>query len=342
MTTFEDSGPLPRAVLEERAMVEACGARDIGAVFRLAKDAGVYYSRIARLCDMTASRVADYATGRLTVRRQAVLERVADGLRIPGRMLGLAVRPWEGERGGGGSLYIAGPEVIGPHPSCVDRAAVSQGSRAVIATNSRRTERILRVEALSGAVVETAREVDIDIDAEGRAVVGVRLAVRNLSERPLTRLHHEVWFERTAGRVDVRLLGGPGAAGRMRVEGLYGAGPLAKFTVRFLSPVAPGDSARMAYACVGGVFADRFYWRQTVSRPIERLSLRVRQRGVRRILGWSAVEEHRGGAETAVPVEASRANERMELRLNRHDLVPGQAVVLRWRIDDRAVNRGAS
>ncbi|MCO6740605.1 helix-turn-helix domain-containing protein, partial [Streptomyces sp. CHA15] len=70
--------------------------RDFGAVFRLVKArAGVYPSMIARRCDLTPSRVGEVMAGRRQLVRMDVVERIADGLRIPGHMLGLARRSWE-------------------------------------------------------------------------------------------------------------------------------------------------------------------------------------------------------------------------------------------------------
>jgi tetratricopeptide (TPR) repeat protein len=57
--------------------------------------AGIYPSRIAALCGMTPSRVGEIMAGRRGLAHIDVIERVADGLRIPGAMLGLAHRPWE-------------------------------------------------------------------------------------------------------------------------------------------------------------------------------------------------------------------------------------------------------
>ncbi|WUW12716.1 helix-turn-helix domain-containing protein [Streptomyces sp. NBC_01465] len=65
-------------------------------MFRLVKiKAGIYPSRIAALCGMTPSRVGEIMAGRRALAHIDVIERVADGLRIPGAMLGLAHRPWE-------------------------------------------------------------------------------------------------------------------------------------------------------------------------------------------------------------------------------------------------------
>ncbi|WP_436790745.1 hypothetical protein [Yinghuangia sp. YIM S10712] len=88
--------PLPPGLVHSADMRAAGARRDIGAIFRLAHaHADLSISRLAWLCDMTPSRVSAYAKGRARARDQQVIERVADGLRIPGAMLGLAPRPWE-------------------------------------------------------------------------------------------------------------------------------------------------------------------------------------------------------------------------------------------------------
>ncbi|MER7724097.1 helix-turn-helix domain-containing protein [Streptomyces sp. NPDC096323] len=87
---------LPADLLASAAWQEACRARDFARIFRLVKvKAGIYPSRIAALCGMTPSRVGEIMAGRRGLAHIDVIERVADGLRIPGAMLGLAHRPWE-------------------------------------------------------------------------------------------------------------------------------------------------------------------------------------------------------------------------------------------------------
>ncbi|GAA2260203.1 hypothetical protein GCM10010232_59020 [Streptomyces amakusaensis] len=77
-------------------MIEACRTRDFGRVFLLVRvRAGIYPSMVARRCDLTPSRVGEVIAGRRQLRHMDVVERIADGLRIPGHMLGLARRPWE-------------------------------------------------------------------------------------------------------------------------------------------------------------------------------------------------------------------------------------------------------
>jgi tetratricopeptide (TPR) repeat protein len=87
---------VPAHLLADRQFITACAERKIGTVFHLAKiRAGIYPAQIARLTGLQTSRVTEYiASGRIASSMD-VCERVADGLGIPGRMLGLADRPWE-------------------------------------------------------------------------------------------------------------------------------------------------------------------------------------------------------------------------------------------------------
>lgn len=87
---------LPAALLTAPDMVSACRTREFSTIFALVRRrAGIYPSRIAALCGMTPSRVGEIMAGKRKLAHIDVIERVADGLRIPGAMLGLAQRPWE-------------------------------------------------------------------------------------------------------------------------------------------------------------------------------------------------------------------------------------------------------
>ncbi|GAA2154623.1 hypothetical protein GCM10009760_53710 [Kitasatospora kazusensis] len=86
---------LPRALLADPEMITACRTRDFSAVFRLLKHAGIYPSLIARACDLTPSRVGEVIAGKRRIEKIDLVERVADGLHLPGHMLGLAARSWE-------------------------------------------------------------------------------------------------------------------------------------------------------------------------------------------------------------------------------------------------------
>ncbi|MGP4001459.1 hypothetical protein [Streptomyces sp. 8N706] len=87
---------LPARLLTHPDMVSACRDRDFSAIFRLMKrHAGIYPAMIARRCSMTPSRVGEVVSGQRQIKDMSVIERVSDGLRIPGQMLGLARRSWE-------------------------------------------------------------------------------------------------------------------------------------------------------------------------------------------------------------------------------------------------------
>ncbi|WP_406171200.1 XRE family transcriptional regulator [Streptomyces sp. NBC_00996] len=77
-------------------MRAAITAHDFGTVFRLARaEAQISYSKIAAECDMKPERVGLLARGQGSVTTFEKITRIADALRIPGHMLGLAPRGWE-------------------------------------------------------------------------------------------------------------------------------------------------------------------------------------------------------------------------------------------------------
>lgn len=99
-TSRRDKPPqeLPGHVLTRTDFVDACARRDIGVVLRLARQyggPGFTASHIARLCELTPSRVGEYMSGKRKATSVDVLTRIADGLRIPGTMLDLGLRDWE-------------------------------------------------------------------------------------------------------------------------------------------------------------------------------------------------------------------------------------------------------
>jgi hypothetical protein len=89
-----------RGVFCADAMQRACAARDFQEVFRLVnrRTGSSYALMAAAVGKMTSSRVSDVIRGVRGIRGQAVIERLADGFGIPGDMLGLPRRPWEGSR----------------------------------------------------------------------------------------------------------------------------------------------------------------------------------------------------------------------------------------------------
>ena len=91
MTGYEPPTALPRELLERADMRAALTAHDFGTVFRLARaEAGISYSKIAAECDIKPDRVGLLARGHGTVATFEKIAQIADALRIPGRLVGLA------------------------------------------------------------------------------------------------------------------------------------------------------------------------------------------------------------------------------------------------------------
>ena len=80
-----DSAMDPNAM--NPAMVAACVARDVAAIFRILLAGGMHQREIAALVRMSQSEVSEILSGR-RVMAYDVLVRVADGLGIPRGMMG--------------------------------------------------------------------------------------------------------------------------------------------------------------------------------------------------------------------------------------------------------------
>ncbi len=96
MTGHEPSTALPRGLLERPDVRAALAAHDFGTVFHVARtEAGISYSMIAAECGIKPERVGTLAKGHGRVTTFEKVVRIADALRIPGRLVGLSRRPWE-------------------------------------------------------------------------------------------------------------------------------------------------------------------------------------------------------------------------------------------------------
>ncbi len=95
MNYLDSSAALPDHLRADPRLLDAARRRDIGALFAIAHQAGISYNRISSACDIPAERVSKLAKGDGTVTSLPVIERICDGLWIPGHLLGLAARPWE-------------------------------------------------------------------------------------------------------------------------------------------------------------------------------------------------------------------------------------------------------
>lgn len=89
---------IPEALLQSEAMQRACAEREFREIFRLVnrRTGSSHAVMAAAIGKMTSTRVSDIIRGVRGIRGQQVIERVADGFGIPGDMLGVPPRPWEG------------------------------------------------------------------------------------------------------------------------------------------------------------------------------------------------------------------------------------------------------
>jgi tetratricopeptide (TPR) repeat protein len=91
---------LPEQVRDHPEVVRACREWNAGRLFRVINNLTEEPSKftvthIGRVCGITTSRVAEYMKDAHQVTAATIVERIADGLRIPGERFGLATRPWE-------------------------------------------------------------------------------------------------------------------------------------------------------------------------------------------------------------------------------------------------------
>ncbi|MFI1582177.1 transcriptional regulator [Embleya sp. NPDC020630] len=100
MTTDVTPAALPRHVLDREDVRRALRDHDFGTVFRLArKYGGISYQKIADACDIKAERVGTLARGEGRVTTVEKMRSIADALRVPGAMIGIAPRDWESAPG---------------------------------------------------------------------------------------------------------------------------------------------------------------------------------------------------------------------------------------------------
>lgn len=87
---------LPDRILDRTDVQRALAEHDFAAVFALLKKhGGISQNRIAAACAITPGKVSQVIQGQQQITSFDVVCRIADGLHIPGRLLGLADRPWE-------------------------------------------------------------------------------------------------------------------------------------------------------------------------------------------------------------------------------------------------------
>lgn len=97
MASSASARVFPRWLLHDPVVVQALRTRNFGAVFAIGKAANLSFNAIAAATGLKAERISLVARGEARITALDTIERIADGLRLPGALLGLAARPWESD-----------------------------------------------------------------------------------------------------------------------------------------------------------------------------------------------------------------------------------------------------
>jgi hypothetical protein len=184
---------------------------------------------------------------------------------------------------------------------------------------------------LAGHIVELSETLEIDIDSDGNAHLTYHFDLLNLSSKPLTRIVRELWFEVTGKPLTI--IPTPDCERRVTIQRIHDTSNLAKFAYQISPPLRPGEYARVGYACDGGGFGERHYWRQAMPRYTRQYTLRIRQQNVQ-LITCTATEDYPDGSETSAndSLTWDYENGDVILTLTRDYLSPNQAVTLRWEV----------
>ncbi|GAB2714331.1 helix-turn-helix domain-containing protein [Streptomyces bullii] len=151
-------GPLAPEVLERDDVKRALAEHDFAAAFSLIKKwGGLSQNRIAAACQLTPGKVSTIISGQQQVTSFEVICRIADGLRIPGNMVGLADRPWERQPD---SPDPPTPSAARPSDDAPWRPAVAVHLAADLTRSDLVMDRRAATRALAGAALSGAPLLD--------------------------------------------------------------------------------------------------------------------------------------------------------------------------------------
>ncbi|MEW1550307.1 hypothetical protein [Streptomyces tsukubensis] len=133
----------------------ALAEHDFAAAFALIKKyGGLSQNRMASACQLSPGKVSLIVSGRHQVTSFEVICRISDGLRIPGKLLGLAPRPWEARSD---TDAISEPEDMRPGSDEVPwRPAATLGLAADLTRSDLVMDRRMATRALTGATITGA------------------------------------------------------------------------------------------------------------------------------------------------------------------------------------------
>ena len=192
---------------------------------------------------------------------------------------------------------------------------------------------------LAGTLVDLSMTIDIDVKADGQAHVSYTHEILNLTDRPLTRISRDLWFEHTDGKLRIRAVQVDGH--RTAIQRIHDTPNSAQFAIQFSPPVLPGETATATWTCDGVQFIDNHYWRQSLPRHARHLTIRVRHHDGDALASCSAVEAYTDGRENSIQDSLMWDHEDDDVVITlTHDYIqPGQSVTLRWEVTNEPAPR---
>ncbi|WP_432002996.1 helix-turn-helix domain-containing protein [Streptomyces sioyaensis] len=197
--------PLAPEVLERDDLRRALDEHDFAAAFTLIKKwAGLSQNKIATACHLTPGKVSNIIAGQHQITSIAVIRRIADGLGIPGALLGLAPRPWERRTPPPTQLPTEDRQPSEEVPWRPD-ATVGQAdhlTRSDLVMNRRAATRALSAAAITGAALLDTLEGWLQpASADSRLRRRGRLAERDLDALEATARAFRTWDHQYGGGV---------------------------------------------------------------------------------------------------------------------------------------------
>lgn len=187
-------------------------------------------------------------------------------------------------------------------------------------------------DTLSGNIIDLDTRIEIRISPVGSACVTYSFEVLNLTDRPLTRLPRDLWFQHTESALEITPM--PECSRRVVVQRVHDTPNLAKFSCKLSPPIEPGDAAFIGYTCRGGRFVDALYWRQSFPRHTRKFVISIHQEGVVQLTDYSAVKDYPNGSERSITEtlvwDASDGG--TTICLTHDDIEPNESITVRWEI----------
>lgn len=193
--------PIPPDVLTRTDLQRALREHDFASAFRILKQyAGLSQNKIALACGLTPGKVSTIIGGAAQVTSYEVLCRIADGLRIPGDLIGLAPRPWETETTAAVPTAETPTRMDMPWQTHATIEMAGQLTRTDLTMDRRALAKALAAATMSGAALLDSLEGWMHPGEEGRRRTRPgRLGIRDIEQLEETARAFRSWNHQYGG-----------------------------------------------------------------------------------------------------------------------------------------------